>query len=201
VVDQSVFQTQGSATKQASTYFVKDKNGVVSEVEIGRDQIKPPTPGFYVLKLKAMTAPFEMDGTYGKSKNVRCLFVVKAPGNPNDKRMFSQLLAIAKLRNDGWQPNITAKTAIGQMMGCIRGRPIVEGEPINLLEVLNGEFQAMVNQTTKTGENGVEVYGNIVKDTWQPVAQQAMPVAQPAPVTAAAVGAPSGDPFQLDDDD
>jgi hypothetical protein len=142
-----------------------------------------------------MTAPFEMDGQFGKSKNVRVAFSVV--GSP-DKRSFSQLLSIARVdKNGNWYPSITAKTAVGQMIGVIRGRPIAENEPINLLDYLNGDFMAMVKQDTKTTENGVEVYGSVVKDTWQPVGQTAMPEPEPEPV---AVAAGSANPF-LDDED
>lgn len=200
-VDQSAFQTQGSIPRTVPSYFVKDKNGVIAEVEIGYDQFKPPVDGSYHLKLKGMTAPFEMDGQYGPSKNIRVAILVKAPGTGNDKRMFSQMLAIAKKDKQGkWYPNITAKSAVGQMIGCIRGKEIAENEPINLLDYLNGEFRAMVQQTTKTTENGVEVYGNIIKDTWKPVGEQspeAVPEPEPQPVAAAV----NGNPFMTDDDD
>ena len=201
-VDQSVFQTQGAAGGGPVTYFTKDKNGVVAEVEIARDQFKPPATGFYLLKLKAFSAPFEMDGQFGKSKNVRAVFVVKAPGTFNDKAMFSQLLSVAKVSADGnWRSNITANSAVGKMIAAIRGTEIQDGEPINLLDYLNGEFAAMVNQSTKQGQNGIEVYGNVVKDTWQPASAVAGQQAAPQPVAAAApAGGAAGNVF-LDDDD
>ena len=180
-VDQSVFQTQGAAGGGPVTYFAKDKNGVIAEIEIARDQFKPPATGFYLLRLKAFSAPFEMDGQFGKSKNVRAVFVVRAPGTFNDKAMFSQLLSVAKVS------------------AAIRGKEIQDGEPINLLDYLNGEFAAMVNQSTKQGQNGIEVYGNVVKDTWQPATAVTGQQAAPQPVAAAAGGA-AGNVF-LDDDD
>lgn len=201
MVDTSAFDTQGSTSGGPTTYFIKDKNGAISEFEISRDQFQPPLPGYYTLKLKGMSKPFEMDGQFGASKNVRVVFVVKAPGTPNDKRMFSQLIGIAKKRDDGtWKSNITAKSAAGQMIGVIRGKAIDDGEPINLLTYLGGEFAAMVNQTVKTTENGVQVNANVVKDTWQPATQQALPpVAQPVQQPAQQPVA-AGNVFMDDDD-
>lgn len=198
MTDTSAFNTQGRIGGGPQTFFVKDKNGVISEVEIPREQFQAPMDGAYHLKLKALSAPFERtDGTYGPSRQVRAVFVVKAPGNPNDKRMFSCPLSIAKPNKatGNWQSNITNKSAPGQMIVAIRGKAIGEGEPINLLDYLNGDFRAMVSQTTKTSEFGVEVYGNIVKDSWKPLGQQQM--AEPEPVGVAAAPA---NPYLSDDD-
>lgn len=199
-VDQSAFQTQGSAAKAPGTYLIKDKTGAISEVEIGRDQLQAVSNGYHRLRLRGMSVPFEMDGAFGKSRNVRIVLQVR--GGSEDKRMFSQLLTVAKWvkTNDGggyYAPNVTAKTAIGQMIGVIRGTPIAEGEPINFLDYLNGEFNAVVKQETKATDNGMETRCSVVKDTWQPVQQQAMP--EPAPAAAAPPPVAS-DPFGLDDD-
>lgn len=201
MVDTSAFNIQGSTSGGPTTYFVKDKNGEISEVEIGREQFQPPMPGYYTLRLNGMSKPFEMDGQFGKSKNVRVVFLVRAPGTPNDKRMFSQLLGIAKFKDDGtWKSNVTAKSAAGQMIGAIRGKAIDDGEPINLLNYLNGEFAAMVNQTTKATENGVQVNASVVKDTWQPAQQQALPPAAQPVQQPAAQPVAAGNVFMDDDD-
>jgi hypothetical protein len=196
-VDQSVFQTQGSAAKAPSTYYVK-QNGVISEVEITADQFKAVSPGYHRLRLRGMSAPFEMTGEYGVSRNVRVVFQVRDQGT-EEKRMFSQLLTIAKPdKSGGWRPNITEKTAVGQMIGVMRGKPIAENEPINVLDYLNGKFAAMVDQTAKPGQNGMEVYGNVVKDTWKPVGQTALPNTEPLPPALQPTAAPN--PFMDSDD-
>ena len=194
-VDQSAFQTQGRAAAAPSTFIVK-QNGQLAEVSIPREQFQAVSNGFHRLKFKAMTQPFELDGQFGRSKNVRVVFQVR--GGPEDKRMFSQLLSIAKPGENGsWKSNVSAKSAPGQMIGAIRGRAIGDGEPINFLEFLNGEFMAMVKQETKAGENGLETRCSVVKDTWAPAGQTALPPElQPVPQAAAA----PANPF-LDSDD
>lgn len=200
-VDQSAFQFQGRTSSAPSTYFVK-QHGQLSEVTIGREQMQAVTPGYKQLRFRGLSAPFELDGQYGKSKNVRVVFQVRG-GGAEDKRMFSQLLTIAKpAEGGGWRSNITSKTAIGQMIGAIRGKPIGDGEPINLLDYLNGDFCAVVQQKTRATDNGIEVDCSVVKDTWQPVGQEALPeVLQPAPHAVAAPGvAATANPFLGDDD-
>lgn len=197
-VDQSVFQTQGSAAKAPSTYYVK-QNGVISEVEIGPDQLRAVSAGYHRLRLRGMSAPFEMTGEFGLSRNVRVVFQVRDQG-PEEKRMFSQLLTIAKPdKSGGWRPNITEKTAVGQMIGVMRGKPIAENEPINLLDYLNGEFMAVTKQTTKATDNGVVTNCAVVKDTWQPVGQTALPT-NPEPLPPALQPAAPANPFLGNDD-
>lgn len=201
MVDTSAFDTQGRSGGGPTTYFVKNKDGVISEVEIARDQFKPPVSGYYTLKLKGMSAPFEMTGEFGPSKNVRVALVVVAPGTENDKRMFSQLLSIAKPnKSGGWISNVTKNSAPGKMIGAIRGKEIGDGEPINLLNYLNGTFAGMVNQTVKTTEDGVQVDARVVKDTWSPAAQQALPPAAQPVQQAAPQPVAAGNVFMDDDD-
>lgn len=196
--DTSVFQVQATSGGGPRLYYVKGKEGI-AQVEIPDDQMQPPMPGYYTLRWKGVSAPFDMTGgQFGPSKQVRCVFQVRQPGNPNDKRMFSQLLTFAKPGKDGtWRSGISEQSALGQLVGAIRGKPIQPGEPINLTDCLGGDFGAMVDQSTKTTEFGVKTYGNVVKDSWRPVGQQQTPEPEPEPV---AVGAPAANPF-LDDDD
>lgn len=199
-VDTSMFQQEGAVSSAPSAFYAKDKTGAVIEVEVARDSHRPPPTGFYQLRLRAISAPFEMDGQFGKSRNVRAVFQVVS--GPYAKQTFTQLLGIARADGDVWRSNITNKTAVGQLIVAIRGREIAQGEPINLLDYLNGQFAAMVNQVTKAGPNGVEVYGNVVKDTWQPTStgDGAATSPPPAPMTTTAPVANGHNPF-LDDDD
>lgn len=188
MTDVSSFQTQGSAARSVPIFFIKDaKTGAISETEIPRNQFAAPLDGSYKLRLFGMTAPFEMDGQYGKSKNVRCAFVVRAPGTPAHNKMFSQLLSVAKVSKNGdWYSTITAKSAIGQMIGAIRGKPIEDGEPINLLDYLNGEFNALVVQEPVITGLGTEIFGRVVKDSWKPAQEAAAGTTHVSPPEPAA---------------
>ena len=62
-VDLNVF---GSETRtgggSAATFFVKNKAGEAEEIEIPYDQFSAPLDGWYVLKIKGFSAPYEDTG-------------------------------------------------------------------------------------------------------------------------------------------
>lgn len=202
-VDTSVFQAQGKVGGggTAAKFFVKGKSGELEEIEIPYDQFSAPIDGWYVLRIKGLSQPYDdAGGQYGPSKKMRVLVVVRAPGNPNDRRMFSFKLSIAKQDKHGnWYQNVSNKSASGQMIVAARGTEIAADEPINFAHYIGMDFGAYVEQQVVTNEYGVTAYGNIRKDSWCPADEIAAKVAA-AQALVASVPAPKANPF-LDDDD
>ncbi len=182
-------------------YYRKDKTGGFVGVEVDAKKAhQAPGNGYFKLRWTGVTAPFEMDGQYGKSRNVRCEFTVNMPGHFDHRKKFSQLFAIARYKDSGWQNAITGRSNMGQMVEAIRGNEIAPGETITLVDYLGGEIMGMVQQVIKTSENGTNLYANILKDTIKPVGQTAMP--EFVAVAAAPTPQPSkpANPFTDDDD-
>lgn len=202
-VDASMFQVQGKVGGggSATKFYVKNKAGELEEIEIPYDQFSAPIDGWYVLRIKGFSSPYDdAAGQYGPSKKMRVLVVVRAPGNPNDKRMFSFKLAIAKQDKHGnWFPNVSNKSASGQMIVAARGAEIAANEGINFTDYIGMDFGAYVEQQVVTNEYGVTAYGNIRKDSWCPADEIAAKIAA-AQALVASVPAPKANPF-LDDDD
>lgn len=95
-------------------------------------------------ELTGISEEFELESTYGPSTCVRIEFrVLKASGNAgalyNGKR-FTVLYT--------WK--ISAKSALGKLIGALRGRPVDEGEEINPDDYIGTVFTG----TTGVSENG-----------------------------------------------
>lgn len=197
-VDTSVFQTTGAVAKSggAPTFYVKNKDGAIEEVEVPYDQFGAPLDGWYVLKIKGFSAPYDDESQYGQQKKIRVLAVSQG----QNKRMFSFRVSIAKIdkRTGAWVTNVTTKSASGQMIGAARGKPITEGEAINFTDFIGMEFGAYVQQSVVTNDYGTTAYGDIRKDSWCTVAEVQAEIAKQNEVNAALAAKPS---VFLDDDD
>lgn len=202
-VDQSIFQTQGKVGggNAAAKFYVKTKTGQLEEIEIPYDQFSAPIDGWYVLKIKGFSAPTDdTGGQYGPSRKIRVLVIVKAPGTGYDKQMFSFKVSIAKQDKNGhWYPNVSNKSAAGQMIVSARGREIGQDEPINFADYIGMEIGAYVEQQVVTNDFGVTAYGNIRKDSWCAADDIAAKLAATQAIRAS-VPTPQANPF-LDDDD
>lgn len=202
-VDASMFQAKGKVGGGGGggKFFVKNKAGELEEIEIPYEQFSAPIDGWYVLRIKGFARPVEHTaGQFGPSKKMRTLVVVRAPGNPNDKRMFSFNLSVAKQDKQGhWYQNVSNKSASGQMIVAARGVEIGPDEDINFADYIGMDFGAYVEQQVVTNEYGVTAYGNIRKDSWCPADEIAAKIAA-AQALVASVPAPKANPF-LDDDD
>ena len=180
-VDKSMFDTDTRVGGgSAAVFYVKTKTGDIEEVEIPYDQFSAPVDGWYVLKIKGFSATYIDDGgSYGVSKKIRVLLIVKAPGTAQDKLMFSIKLSIAKQDKAGnWYSNVSNKSASGQMVVCARGREIGQGEQINFFDVAGMEFGAYIEQNVVTNDFGITAYGNVKKDSWCTAADIAAKLAE-----------------------
>lgn len=197
-----VVQAAG-ASGNRDAYWVKDKDGNVSNVEVAPEQFgAAPRQGFYRLRLKGVSDIFDIDGgEFGKSKNVRLLWVINQPGSSEHKKMFSDMASVMKWgeKSQSFYWNLGSQSKMGRIIEAITGTPLEASSTLALVSYLGGEIEAMVKSTTAPDKNGVvRTKSSVAYDTITRVggAEQAAPEPEPAPQPIAT----GANPYLADDD-
>jgi hypothetical protein len=192
-------QTAAASAGSRDAFWIKDKDGSIVKTEIAPEQYgTAPRQGYYRLRWKGVSDIFDMDGEFGKSKNVRLLFVINQPGVSEHKKLFADMGSVMKWgeKSQSFYWNLGSQSKMGRIIEAITGTPLEPSATINLADYLGGEFEAMVKSTTGPDKNGaVRTKSSVAYDTITAVGSNApAPGPEPQPVATGA------NPFLMDDD-